>query len=315
MTDFIEADNCADTSSTYTSSAFTLLGSPPTGFNALAAIVGANRCFYKAYDTSGNWEVQYGLISSVAGTFPDNTGSLSRSSTPISSNNLSGSAGSPTYGAATFSGTVTIKLVEPAGQVAYQSGNNLGGMAGSNGTYGPAVTGYAENQNSTGTLSAGYIYFCPVVIGQAFSSITLNSYISTAGGSSSTLIGLYSNFQGAPLNLLGTSAAFGGSTGWNSKGITLSPAGLYPPGTYWIAVLVENGASSPTFEVIATSMMADPLVVGGDPTSGAPANYIRNATYGGTLSSLPSSVTQASLTWGNTGTGGQGPYVSATPSF
>lgn len=94
-------DRVKDTSSSYNSTAFTLAGATPSGGTiANFSVVGnGNTCYYVAYDSSGNCEIQGPSAYTSSGT------TLARG-TPLSSTN----GGSQV----TFSGTVTLELVAPA---------------------------------------------------------------------------------------------------------------------------------------------------------------------------------------------------------
>lgn len=266
---FLYADRVKDTSSGQSSSAFTLANSAPTGFQTFNNGIGTgNFTAYLAADTSGNWEVNYGTLTSST--------SLARAATPLASSN-SGSQ------VASFSGTVTVACVDPS---AYMNGDI--GMAGMLGTYYHPLGAITF---STNTFSSGNIYFAPVWIRQWFSSVAVVLDITVTGTSTLTL-GLYNTANGAPNVPLGSQSGIGtGSTGTAVGTSSIAMPSPQPPGIYWIAYLCSTG-TAPTVEEYTGSGNAFPLELNGVANAGAPT---LTAGVKITGSSFPNPVTQGSL--------------------
>jgi len=132
------ADRVQQTGTANTTVSFSLTGTV-LGFQAFSsAITTGNTTYYSATDTSGNWEVGIGTLTS--------TTLLTRTTILASSN--SGSAVS------TFSGTVNVFVTYPSEKSVNQDANNLVAIPynGASSTIGSLNVG-----GSTGTADTGYI--------------------------------------------------------------------------------------------------------------------------------------------------------------
>jgi len=131
------ADRVQQTGTANTTVSFSLTGTV-LGFQAFSsAITTGNTTYYSATDTSGNWEVGIGTLTS--------TTLLTRTTILASSN--SGSA-------VTFSGTVNVFVTYPSEKSVNQDANNLVAIPynGASSTIGSLNVG-----GSTGTADTGYI--------------------------------------------------------------------------------------------------------------------------------------------------------------
>lgn len=289
---FLFADLVKDTSSAQSSTTITLSGSPGTGFQSFNAGIGdGNYTIYKVSDTSGNWEVNYGVYTNTGKT-------LGRYSTPLSSSNAGAQV-------ATFSGTVTVACVDPA---PYLNGDI--GLAGVGlGMYRPMFL----NSQTTITLSTGTVYWTPIWIKQWFSSVILHLNIATLNATAGAVmgLGLYNNNAGNPGTLLNhqdslNCSTTGGHTGDNTTS-SLSMPTPQPPGIYWVAFYCLTG--SPSMEVIqGTGGIGGFEIIG--QSSSSPSTTLFYGYSQGSLSAFP--TPPGTLT--PVGSGGV-PAISVQASF
>lgn len=157
---------------------YTLANAPPTGFRSFGAALGTSgQTLYKADDGAGNWET-------IKGTYTDSTKALTRDIF------LDSSTGAPISWSAA---TPTVEIVAPSEWIGsnYHMGFNRARW------YGP--------QQSTSLTSVGVytnvLYAVPIYIAD-ICTITGIGFNCASGGTGNCRMGLYSNVDGQPANLL-----------------------------------------------------------------------------------------------------------------
>lgn len=269
-------DRVQDTASSVTTSTVTLAGTPPTGFQAFSIIGSGNTCVYSLSDAQGNWEINYGTYAGASNT-------LTRFPTPVSSSNAGALVTS-------FTGTVTVSIVDPARNVGRVPAFPLSKTGRLYLGTGIGDTSYNESWNYW------WMMFRPIFIAEWFSTFKISiNLLSLATSSCILTLGLYDAANGGlPGFLIGSQGGMqigpGGATGIQTTS-TITASRPCEPGVYWTAGAVSSDMAGATFETAQGSMYRF-FFGGSDVTDFSPICYIRTMS-GGYFSSNYMSLTAA----------------------
>jgi hypothetical protein len=215
------ADRVKDTAASITGTgSYTLNGSPPTGFQSFNSGIGdGNTTVYCATDGT-NWEV-------CLGTYTDATKALTRNLISSSTGGLiSWSAATP-----------TVFVCDPA-ELATMP---LWGIPS-----GRRFVPLNSSASATGSLTAGTVYFVPILVTKFFTSITPSLNVTGLFAGTATMdLGVYDNLDGAANTLLGSTAGINVGTSGSSGDVTGSAISYVgKPGLYWGACEMHTNSAT-----------------------------------------------------------------------